>query len=66
MNTLGFSKAREELKKNRGEEYSYPILAFHGTAVANIVPICENGFKVPGRSKSREELISSFSRSKRI
>jgi aprataxin and PNK-like factor len=50
LNTLGSSKAREELKKNRGEEYSYPILAFHGTAVANIVPICENGFKVPGKS----------------
>jgi len=44
-----FSKAREELKKKRGEEYSYPVLAFHGTAVTNIQPICEKGFKVPGK-----------------
>ena len=43
-----YSKAREELKKERGVEYSYPVLAFHGTAVANIQPICETGFKVPG------------------
>ncbi len=42
------SKAREELKEKRGVEYSYPVLAFHGTAVANIQPICETGFKVPG------------------
>ncbi|CAF2812963.1 unnamed protein product [Rotaria sp. Silwood2] len=38
-----FNKAREELKKKRGEEYSYPILAFHGTAMTNIQAICENG-----------------------
>jgi len=44
-----YSKAREELKKKRGEEYSYPVLAFHGTAVTNIQPICEKGFKVPGK-----------------
>ncbi|CAF3814910.1 unnamed protein product [Rotaria sordida] len=41
-----FNKAREELKKKRGEEYSYPILAFHGTAMTNIQAICENGLKV--------------------
>ncbi|CAF0806477.1 unnamed protein product [Rotaria sp. Silwood1] len=44
-----FNKAREELKKTRGVEYSYPVLAFHGTAIANIQPICETGFKVPGQ-----------------
>jgi aprataxin and PNK-like factor len=43
-----FSKARDELKEKRGVEYSYPVLAFHGTAVANIQPICETGFKIPG------------------
>ena len=42
------SDAREELKNKRGLEYSYPVLAFHGTAIANIQPICETGFKVPG------------------
>ncbi|CAF1404341.1 unnamed protein product [Adineta steineri] len=45
-----FNKAREELKNKRGDEYSYPVLAFHGTAIANIQPICENGFKVPGQA----------------
>ena len=35
-----FNKAREELKVKRGVEHSYPVLAFHGTAVANIQPIC--------------------------
>ncbi|UJR36762.1 hypothetical protein I4U23_029477 [Adineta vaga] len=44
-----FNKAREELKEKRGVEYSYPVLAFHGTAIANIQPICETGFKVPGQ-----------------
>ncbi|CAF1105678.1 unnamed protein product, partial [Rotaria sp. Silwood1] len=44
-----FNTAREELKKKRSEEYSYPVLAFHGTAVSNIRSICENGFKVPGQ-----------------
>ena len=48
-NIHNFSKAREELKIKCGKEYSYPILAFHGTAITNIQPICENGFKVPGR-----------------
>jgi len=49
LNPYCFSQAREELKIKRGEAYCHPILAFHGTAVANIVPICENGFKVPGK-----------------
>ena len=40
--------ARENLKKKRGEDSSYPILAFHGTKEENITPIVENGFKVPG------------------
>ncbi|CAF4475759.1 unnamed protein product, partial [Rotaria sp. Silwood2] len=44
-----FNKARQELKEKRGIEYSYPVLAFHGTAIANIQPICETGFKVPGQ-----------------
>ena len=49
------SEAREELKKKRGVEYSYPVLAFHGTAMANIQPICETGFKVPGKTKAKEK-----------
>ncbi|KAK7481278.1 hypothetical protein BaRGS_00027538 [Batillaria attramentaria] len=45
-----FKAAREKLKKERGEEMSYPVLAFHGTNESNITPICETGFKVPGES----------------
>ena len=41
-------EAQEDMRKERGEELSYPVLAFHGTNEANITPICENGFKVPG------------------
>jgi hypothetical protein len=33
----------------RGEDMSYPILAFHGTKEENIAPIVEGGFKVPGK-----------------
>ncbi len=29
---------------------SYPVLAFHGTEVKNIIPICETGFRIPGIS----------------
>ncbi|XP_069111870.1 uncharacterized protein [Argopecten irradians] len=43
-----FKAGREDLKKHRGEDKSYPVLAFHGTAEKNINPICETGFKVPG------------------
>ena len=52
-----FSDAREELKKNRGVEFSYPVLAFHGTAIANIQPICETGFKVPGKNQLNAPMI---------
>lgn len=45
-----FKAAREKLKKERGEDMSYPVLAFHGTNESNITPICETGFKVPGES----------------
>ncbi|KAL4222664.1 hypothetical protein ACF0H5_018705 [Mactra antiquata] len=45
-----FKKCRENLKKTRGDEFSYPVLAFHGTEVQNIIPICETGFKIPGDS----------------
>ena len=45
-----FRECREALKKLRGEEFSYPVLAFHGTNQEFITPICETGFKVPGRS----------------
>lgn len=58
-----FSKAREELKKKRGEAFSYPVLAFHGTAIANIIPICETGFKMPGKSSTdycRKNLSNCF------
>ncbi|CAF3976179.1 unnamed protein product [Rotaria sp. Silwood2] len=55
-----FNAAREELKKKRGEEYSYPVLAFHGTAIANIQPICENGFKVPGEEGFAHATDSGF------
>ncbi|XP_048239190.1 uncharacterized protein LOC124148675 [Haliotis rufescens] len=43
-----FKDARQHLKKTRGEDNSYPVLAFHGTEEKNIVPICETGFRVPG------------------
>ncbi|ELT91186.1 hypothetical protein CAPTEDRAFT_207715 [Capitella teleta] len=43
-----FNQAREDLKLMRGEEMSYPVLAFHGTEEKNITPIVEGGFKVPG------------------
>lgn len=45
-----FKKCRESLKKTRGEDFSYPVLAFHGTEEKNIIPICESGFKIPGDS----------------
>ncbi len=41
-------EARANLKKLRGKERSLPVLAFHGTEEANIVPICKTGFRVPG------------------
>lgn len=44
----GFRECRDALKKLRGEEFSYPVLAFHGTKQEYITPICETGFKVPG------------------
>lgn len=43
-----FKQGKEDLKKMRGEELSYPVLAFHGTKVENITKICETGFRVPG------------------
>ena len=55
-----FSKAREELKAKRGVEYSYPVLAFHGTAVANIQPICETGFKIPGQKGFKHATDSGY------
>ena len=42
------SKAQEEMKKYRGEEYSHAILAFHGTDEKSITPIVETGFRIPG------------------
>ncbi|KAK3108084.1 hypothetical protein FSP39_000847 [Pinctada imbricata] len=36
-----FKQAREDIKKERGEDLSYPVLAFHGTKEENITPICE-------------------------
>ena len=42
-------QSKEDLKKERGEELSYPVLAFHGTEVKNISKICDTGFRVPGR-----------------
>ena len=41
-------ECRDALKELRGEEFSYPVLAFHGTKQEYITPICEGGFKVPG------------------
>ncbi|UJR09457.1 hypothetical protein I4U23_013696 [Adineta vaga] len=55
-----FNKAREELKKKRGEQCSYPVLAFHGTAVKNIQPICEKGFKVPGQAGFQHATDNGF------
>uniref|UniRef100_A0A8B8BMY6 Poly [ADP-ribose] polymerase n=1 Tax=Crassostrea virginica TaxID=6565 RepID=A0A8B8BMY6_CRAVI len=45
-----FKQSKEDLKKERGEELSYPVLAFHGTEVKNISKICDTGFRVPGRA----------------
>ncbi|CAF1990936.1 unnamed protein product [Rotaria magnacalcarata] len=55
-----FNKARDELKEKRGVEYSYPVLAFHGTAIANIQPICETGFKVPGQKGFKHATDSGY------
>ncbi|CAF1473612.1 unnamed protein product [Rotaria sp. Silwood1] len=55
-----FNKAREELKKKRGEEYSYPILAFHGTAMTNIQAKCENGLKVLGQAGFQHTTDTGF------
>ncbi|WAQ94552.1 APLF-like protein [Mya arenaria] len=43
-----FKLCRENLKKTRGEDCSYPVLAFHGTTEQNIPLICKDGFKIPG------------------
>ncbi|XP_071157641.1 uncharacterized protein [Mytilus edulis] len=43
-----FHESMDDLKKQRGEELSFPVLAFHGTEQKNIKPIVENNFKVPG------------------
>ena len=48
VQTKACKQAREDLKLMRGEDMSYPVLAFHGTKSENITPIVENGFKVPG------------------
>lgn len=45
-----FQKARQKLKNSRGEEMSYPVLAFHGTKEENIHSICNTGFRVPGEA----------------
>ncbi|XP_052800708.1 uncharacterized protein LOC128231656 [Mya arenaria] len=45
-----FKLCRENLKKTRGEDCSYPVLAFHGTTEQNIPLICKDGFKIPGDS----------------
>lgn len=44
-----FNQTREKFKKSRGDQESRPILVFHGTQDANIKPIVENNFKVPGQ-----------------
>ena len=43
-----FQKSRQKLKNARGEETSYPVLAFHGTKETNIHSICNTGFRAPG------------------
>ena len=43
-----FQKSRQKLKNARGEEMSYPVLAFHGTKETNIHSICNTGFRAPG------------------
>ncbi|XP_066302677.1 uncharacterized protein [Branchiostoma lanceolatum] len=45
-----FRQAQKDLRDKRGEMLSYPVLAFHGTAQANIDPITSLGFKAPGES----------------
>ncbi|XP_076460800.1 uncharacterized protein LOC143293605 [Babylonia areolata] len=50
-----FKAARENVKKTRGEDMSYPVLGFHGTDENNITPICETGFRMPGQSGFKEK-----------
>eukprot|EP01097_Dermamoeba_algensis_P000312 TRINITY_DN1113_c0_g1_i2.p1 TRINITY_DN1113_c0_g1~~TRINITY_DN1113_c0_g1_i2.p1 ORF type:complete len:419 (+),score=112.04 TRINITY_DN1113_c0_g1_i2:144-1259(+) len=47
--TKAFENKAKELEEKRGEGYK-PIMAFHGTAMKNIIPICKNNFVVPGSS----------------
>ena len=46
---LFLSNAIEEMRETRGEKFCHPILAFHGTEVKNIEPICKTGFRIPGK-----------------
>lgn len=55
-----FREAQKEISKERGEKFSYPILAFHGTDQKNIIPICENGFKVPGEKGFKHKTDTGY------
>ena len=50
---LFLSNAIEEMRETRGEKFCHPILAFHGTEVKNIEPICKTGFQIPGKIRPR-------------
>ncbi|KAK6168972.1 hypothetical protein SNE40_020113 [Patella caerulea] len=55
-----FEYAKQQLKKSRGGDSALPVLAFHGTAEANIQPICENGFKKLGDSGFKQTHGSKY------
>ncbi|XP_078382045.1 uncharacterized protein LOC144664717 [Oculina patagonica] len=55
-----FQKARQKLKKVRGEKMSYPVLAFHGTKETNIHSICNTGFRVPGDANFEHATDTGF------
>ncbi|CAL1528756.1 unnamed protein product [Lymnaea stagnalis] len=55
-----FREFQKKLKTSRGEEFSYPILGFHGTDQKNIRPICENGFKAPGEKGFKHKTDSGW------
>ncbi|CAG5130807.1 unnamed protein product, partial [Candidula unifasciata] len=55
-----FREYQKKLKKERGEELSYPVLGFHGTNEKNIKSICEQGFKTPGDSGFQQKTDAGF------
>ncbi|BFZ18603.1 hypothetical protein BsWGS_21642 [Bradybaena similaris] len=55
-----FREYQKKLRKERGEDLSYPVLGFHGTNEVNIKPICEQGFKTPGDATFKHKTDAGF------